>query len=61
MSGSAAHTVFEVVSFSRLSSESAMIHMLSGDLQVELNKEREIIQSGPAEKKVSCYFDYNLA
>jgi len=38
-----------------------MIHMLSGDLQVELNKEREIIQSGPAEKKVSCYFDYNLA
>ena len=45
LSGSSACTVF-AVSFFRLYSESAIIHMPGGDLQVEMNKDGENIQSG---------------
>ena len=44
-SGSSACTVI-AVSFFRLYSESATIHMPGGDLQVEMNKDGEIIPSG---------------
>ena len=56
-SGSSACAVFAVASFFRLCSESATIHMPGGDLQVEMNKDGEIIQSGPVEKIASCNVD----
>ena len=56
-SGSSACAVFAVASFFRLCSESATIHMPGGDLQVEMNKDGEIIQSGSVEKIASCNVD----
>ena len=44
--GSSAWAVFAMASFFRLYSESATIHMPGGDLQVEMNKDGENIQSG---------------
>ena len=34
-----------------------MIHIPGGDLQVEIDKDGEIIQSGPLEKIASCKVD----
>jgi len=39
------YAIFPRASFFRLFSESAIIHMPGGDLQVEIDKDREIIQS----------------